>query len=81
MKNRPDLDRLTRAYLGAAREAGIEIFAALRLNDCHDANTVEEKGRAGLTYPLRAQRPDLLLAPDWQDNSTRICLRARARRA
>ena len=42
---------------GAARDAGMEIFASLRMNDVHDG--AAEK----LTYPLKVERPDLLLGP------------------
>ena len=41
--------------IDAARTAGMDIFASLRLNDIHDAWAPE------LTYPLKAQRPDLLI--------------------
>jgi hypothetical protein len=41
--------------IDAARGAGMEIFASLRMNDIHDSWA--EK----LTYPLKAERPDLLI--------------------
>jgi len=41
--------------IDAAREANMEIFASLRMNDIHDAWAAE------LTYPLKVQRPDLLI--------------------
>ena len=49
------VDQLTRAYLKAAKEAGLEIFASFRMNDIHDA------WAAKLTYPLKVERPDLLI--------------------
>lgn len=55
MKAPPEIDRMTRAYLGAAKEAGMEIFASMRMNDIHDAWAPR------LTYPLKTARPDLLL--------------------
>ncbi len=58
------VDHLTRAYLKATREAGMEIFASFRLNDCHDANAVGSDGFGALSYPLKVQRPDLLLGTD-----------------
>ena len=51
----PGLDALTRAHLSTAREAGLEIIASIRMNDIHDAWADE------LVYPLKTQRPDLLL--------------------
>lgn len=55
MKAPADLDRLTRTYLKSAREAGKEIFATFRMNDVHDSGADE------LTYPLKVERPDLLI--------------------
>ena len=55
MKAPPEIDRMTRAYLEAAKEAGMEIFASIRMNDIHDAWAPR------LTYPLKMARPDLLL--------------------
>ena len=55
MKLPVDVDKLTRTYLKVTREAGMEIFASFRMNDIHDAWAPE------LTYPLKVQRPDLLL--------------------
>ena len=57
------VDRGIRRYIDAAHAAGMEIFLAVRLNDIHDA------WHETLTYPLKVQRPDLLLgrkgsAPD-----------------
>ncbi len=52
------------AYIVAAHKAGMEIFASLRMNDCHDANVVTS-GFTGLTYPLKVERPDLLLGEDY----------------
>ncbi len=43
--------------LNAARQAGIEIFASLRMNDTHDAFT----GDRSFMYPLKLRRPDLLV--------------------
>ncbi len=46
----------------AAHEAGMEIFASLRMNDIHDA------WAAKLTYPLKVERPDLLIGKQyWPD--------------
>lgn len=55
MKAPPEIDRMTRAYLEASKEAGMEIFASIRMNDIHDA------WMPRLTYPLKMARPDLLL--------------------
>ncbi len=55
----------THRYLEAAHEAGVEIFAALRMNDMHDAMSPE------LTYPLKVQRPDLLLGDRETHGGTR----------
>lgn len=55
MKAPPEIDRMTRAYLEAAKEAEMEIFASIRMNDIHDAWAPR------LTYPLKMARPDLLL--------------------
>ena len=55
MEAPPEIDRMTRAYLEAAREAEMEIFASIRMNDIHDAWAPR------LTYPLKMARPDLLL--------------------
>ncbi len=43
--------------IDAARQAGMEIFASLRMNDTHDALRPELFG----SYALKVQRPDLLL--------------------
>ena len=51
----PEIDVLTRAYIDAAREADIELFASFRMNDIHDAWAPK------LTYPLKVERPDLLI--------------------
>ncbi len=46
----------------AADGAGMEIFASLRMNDIHDA------WAAKLTYPLKVERPDLLIGQQyWPD--------------
>ena len=37
MKAPPEIDRMTRAYLQAAKKNGMEIFASIRMNDIHDA--------------------------------------------
>lgn len=50
-----ELDKLTRTYLEGARESRGEIFASFRMNDAHDAWESE------LTYPLKVERPDLLI--------------------
>ena len=42
----------------AAHEAGMKIFASLRMNDIHDA------WAAKLTYPLKVERPDLLIGKE-----------------
>ena len=55
MKSPPEIDRMTRAYLEAAKTANMEIFASIRMNDIHDAWAPR------LTYPLKMARPDLLL--------------------
>ena len=48
--------------IDAARGAGMDIFASLRMNDIHDA------WAAQLTYPLKVQRPDLLIGEQhWPD--------------
>jgi len=49
------IDKLTRYYLEATREAGMEIFASFRMNDPHDA------WQPRLSYPLKVQRPDLMV--------------------
>ena len=41
----------------AARKAGLEIFASLRMNDIHDSHR-------RITYPLKVQRPDLLIGEE-----------------
>jgi len=41
--------------IDAARKAGIEIFVSVRMNDTHDAFEPE------LSYPLKVERPELLL--------------------
>ena len=57
----PATDEATRLLIERAHDAGMEMFASVRLNDCHDSNDVREKGWNGLSYPLKIQRPDLLL--------------------
>ncbi len=42
----------------AARQAGMEIFASLRMSDLHDAYL-------GLDEPLKLQRPDLLMGEEY----------------
>lgn len=51
-------DEATRRYIQTAREAGMEIFASIRMNDTHDARMPNVDG---LNYPLKKGRPDLLL--------------------
>ena len=51
----PELGDADAVMAEAAHEAGMEVFASLRMNDTHDA--VAPK----LTYPLKVQRPDLLV--------------------
>ena len=63
------VDQLTRGYLRATRDAGMEIFASFRMNDCHDSNAVQEGGWPGVTYPLKVQRPDLLLGENLQGSN------------
>ncbi len=65
MKLPADVDRLTRAYLKATREAGMEVFASFRMNDIHDAWAPK------LTYPLKVERPDLLMGEkqSWPEDS------------
>ena len=54
-RGHPSIGDADAVIIGAARAAGMEIFASLRMNDTHDA--FEPK----LTYPLKVRRPDLLL--------------------
>lgn len=51
----PHVDLRIRKYIEGARAAGIDIFFSVRLNDIHDA------WHPKLTYPLKVERPDLLL--------------------
>ncbi len=44
----------TRVMIQAAHEADVEILASLKMNDSHDAYV-------GVKYPLKVQRPDLLI--------------------
>jgi hypothetical protein len=69
MKAPPEIDRMTRAYLEAAKEAGMEIFASIRMNDIHDAWAPR------LTYPLKMARPDLLLG-NTRDHAPDAVMRA-----
>jgi len=55
MEHHPSIADPNRAMIDAARKAGMEIFASLRMNDTHDAFAPQ------LTYPLKVERPDLLL--------------------
>ena len=48
----------TRRYIAAARQADIEIFASIRMNDVHDSG---QTSVSKLTYPLKVKRPDLLI--------------------
>ena len=58
-RNVPALyDEATRRTILEARNAGMEVFASIRINDSHDKNSA---GLGGLTYPLKQGRPDLLL--------------------
>ena len=51
-----------RRTIQAAREANMEIFASIRMNDVHDSRFASA---AELNYPLKVKRPDLLLgAPE-----------------
>ena len=50
------VDEAIRAMIEHARRAGMEIFASIRMNDCHNYQGVIET-----TYPLKVQRPDLVL--------------------
>lgn len=55
----PDVyEQATRRYIEVAREAGMEIFASIRMNDVHDRG---KPNADALTYPLKKSRPDLLL--------------------
>ena len=51
----PDTDKMTRALIDRAHENGMEVFASIRMNDIHDS------WKPKLSYPLKLQRPDLLL--------------------
>ena len=54
----PRYDEATRRYIREARNAKIEIFASIRMNDVRDAIAA---GAAKLTYPLKVSNPKLLL--------------------
>ena len=69
MKAPPEIDRMTRAYLQAAKKNGMEIFASIRMNDIHDA------WMPRLTYPLKMARPDLLLG-NTKDHAQDAVMRA-----
>lgn len=56
MKAPAGIDELIRAYIKAAHDNGIELFAAMRLNDIHDAWVPK------LSYPLKVAHPEWLLA-------------------
>jgi hypothetical protein len=47
-----------RRYIQAARQANMEIFASIRMNDVHDSRFASA---SELNYPLKVKRPDLLL--------------------
>ncbi len=51
----PATERATRALIKHAHDAGMEIFASIRMNDTHDSYAPK------LTYPLKIQGRDLLL--------------------
>ena len=53
----PDTDQATRCLIADAHEAGMEIFASIRMNDTHDSG-------GNVNYPLKLQRPDLLLGAE-----------------
>ena len=57
----PGTDQATRRLIGAAHEAGMEIFASIRMNDTHDSG-------GSYDYPLKVQRPDLLLGAEHIDS-------------
>ena len=52
----PRLDEAIRATIQGAHDAGMEIFASIRMNDCHNYQGIIET-----TYPLKTQRPDLVI--------------------
>ena len=47
----------TRVMIEQTRKVGMEMFGSLRMNDIHDA-------WGGVTYPLKRERPDLLIGDD-----------------
>ena len=49
------VDQMIRRYIAEAHKEGMDIILAARLNDIHDA------WAPTLTYPLKVERPDLLL--------------------
>ena len=51
----PDTDKMIRALIDRAHENGMEVFASIRMNDIHDS------WKPKLSYPLKLQRPDLLI--------------------
>ncbi len=53
----PKTERVTRRLIDAAHEAGMEIFASIRMNDTHDSG-------GDVSYPLKVQEPDLLLGAE-----------------
>ncbi len=58
----PFITRARQANIRAARQAGMEIFATLRMNDIHDAWAPK------LSDPLKVERPDLLIGEQyWPD--------------
>ena len=64
-RGHPSIGDADAVIIGAARAAGMEIFASLRMNDTHDA--FEPK----LTYPLKVRRPDLLLGAGMDESALR----------
>ncbi len=51
------IDKTIKAYIKAAREGGMELFGSLRMNDIHDSFMP-------YTYPLKTERPDLLIGEE-----------------
>jgi len=52
----PQIDEAIRTLINRAHDGGMEIFASIRMNDCHNCEGIIET-----TYPLKVERPDLLL--------------------
>jgi len=55
----------------AAHEAGMEIFASLRMNDTHDAfpsKVISSPTDIPYSYPLKLERPDVLVSADLDES-------------